>query len=45
MHETRVDDALRLLSRAGSDGGASWLECRSATVQCLLKINRVDLAM
>lgn len=45
MHEGRVDDALRLLSRAGSDGGVSWLECRSATVQCLLKINRVDLAM
>uniref|UniRef100_A0A915CU32 Coatomer subunit epsilon n=1 Tax=Ditylenchus dipsaci TaxID=166011 RepID=A0A915CU32_9BILA len=37
--EGNVDDALRVLSKASS------LECQAATVQCLLKINRVDLAI
>lgn len=38
-HEGNIDDALRVLSKTSS------LECQAATVQCLLKINRVDLAI
>ena len=34
-----IDDALRALHLSES------LECRAATIQCLLKIDRVDLAM
>jgi len=38
LQEENIDDALRILSRGNS------LECQSTTVQCLLKINRPDLA-
>jgi len=39
-HEGNVDDALRVLNKHSDS-----LECQAATVQCLLKINRVDLAI
>uniref|UniRef100_A0A9J2P968 Coatomer subunit epsilon n=1 Tax=Ascaris lumbricoides TaxID=6252 RepID=A0A9J2P968_ASCLU len=39
MREQNIDSALRILHQ--SDG----LECRAATVQCLLKMDRVDLAV
>ncbi|VDK29065.1 unnamed protein product, partial [Anisakis simplex] len=39
IHEQNIDSALRLLHQSDS------LECRAATVQCLLKIDRVDLAL
>ncbi|KAI1724148.1 coatomer epsilon subunit domain-containing protein [Ditylenchus destructor] len=38
-HEGNIDDSLRVLSKTSS------LESQAATVQCLLKINRVDLAI
>ncbi|KHN70912.1 Coatomer subunit epsilon [Toxocara canis] len=38
MREQNIDNALRLLHQSDS------LECRAATVQCLLKLDRVDLA-
>jgi len=40
MLESNFDAALRLLHNAAGDD----LECMAATVQCLLKIDRVDLA-
>ncbi|KAE9554134.1 hypothetical protein FO519_002671 [Halicephalobus sp. NKZ332] len=39
IRHNNVDDALRALHLSES------LECRSATVQCLLKLDRVDLAI
>ncbi|KAI1718128.1 coatomer epsilon subunit domain-containing protein [Ditylenchus destructor] len=38
VHEENIDDSLRVLSKTSS------LECHAATVQCLLKLNRYDLA-
>jgi coatomer protein complex subunit epsilon len=40
MHEDNVEDALRILQK-----GSESLECQAATIQCLLKIHRVDLAI
>uniref|UniRef100_A0A914DTN2 Coatomer subunit epsilon n=1 Tax=Acrobeloides nanus TaxID=290746 RepID=A0A914DTN2_9BILA len=39
MHENDIDNALRVLHLSDS------LECQAATIQCLLKIHRVDLAI
>jgi len=39
MNEQNYDDALRILHQSGA------LEAQAATIQCLLKIDRVDLAV
>ncbi|VDD93669.1 unnamed protein product [Enterobius vermicularis] len=39
MHEDNFDSALRILHQGDS------LECKAAYIQCLLKIDRVDLAL